>query len=418
MCQINSVPMKYAIGYLDVLTPPQFDLDASGAVTTTMSPGGESESTGSADARAFGGSPPAATGSAQVSVAEGGNATLTCQASGHPTPVITWRREDGQSILFKGPDSDGVQKIEGQNSLVLSRVHRLNAGAYLCIASNGVQPSASKRQVLDVKYSPTITVAQTDVGVALLSTASSPSSLITNPQQQQQLQQQQQRALISCVVELNPLGTYHWFKLAGSTSPMTTMSTTDINSRQQQWADDAALLESGDELSNSDKFEIVNKLLSSEKVQMQLFIRKLDRSDMAQYKCIPKNTIGHQSSTIRLYEKPASSSSSRTSGLLVTNTGTDDMINGNNLSDQSMDPSSITLSSNLNHHQRGSNSNQRAHTRSSWLVHNNRNNPTNNSGNRWQPSAQSSSPSSAQSGSIRSLISLDQVPILIHCPLR
>nr|CAI5843763.1 unnamed protein product [Callosobruchus analis] len=36
-----------------------------------------------------------------MSVSEGENTTLICKAAGHPTPRITWRREDGQPILIR-----------------------------------------------------------------------------------------------------------------------------------------------------------------------------------------------------------------------------------------------------------------------------------------------------------------------------
>lgn len=39
--------------------------------------------------------------SGDMSISEGENATLICKAAGHPTPRITWRREDGHPILFR-----------------------------------------------------------------------------------------------------------------------------------------------------------------------------------------------------------------------------------------------------------------------------------------------------------------------------
>ena len=33
---------------------------------------------------------------------EGENVTLSCEATGHPKPLIVWRREDGDAILLNG----------------------------------------------------------------------------------------------------------------------------------------------------------------------------------------------------------------------------------------------------------------------------------------------------------------------------
>ena len=103
-------------------------------------------------------------------VREGSNASLTCAARGHPQPHILWRREDGASItkgklkgtlFFFGLFSSFsfnclcllffvANAFDGE-VLALARVSRLHIGAYLCIASNGVPPSVSKRIVLNVQ---------------------------------------------------------------------------------------------------------------------------------------------------------------------------------------------------------------------------------------------------------------------------
>lgn len=41
-------------------------------------------------------------------VREGSNVTLRCAAAGLPTPNITWRREDGESILL-GDGQEGKE---------------------------------------------------------------------------------------------------------------------------------------------------------------------------------------------------------------------------------------------------------------------------------------------------------------------
>ncbi|CAB4068484.1 HNT [Lepeophtheirus salmonis] len=65
MCQINTDPMKSQTGYLEITQPPRI------LVTGTSS---------------------------DLTINEGYPARLTCYASGHPMPTITWKREDGQPI--------------------------------------------------------------------------------------------------------------------------------------------------------------------------------------------------------------------------------------------------------------------------------------------------------------------------------
>ena len=66
MCQINTERMKQQNGCLDVNVPPDIDYLQT---------------------------------SKDVVVQEGENVTLVCRASGHPAPRITWRREDGDTIV-------------------------------------------------------------------------------------------------------------------------------------------------------------------------------------------------------------------------------------------------------------------------------------------------------------------------------
>lgn len=134
-------------------------------------------------------------------VAEASNVTLKCAATGSPQPTITWRREGGEPIsLLDGAEgiqctrissicttlknenfqniaartflsilignhifpnafcrsikmtitiNHAVLSMEG-SSITIPRVNRLQMGAYLCIASNGVPPTVSKRVMLIV----------------------------------------------------------------------------------------------------------------------------------------------------------------------------------------------------------------------------------------------------------------------------
>lgn len=112
--------------------------------------------------------------SSDVIVREGANVTLTCRANGSPKPTIKWKRDDNSKISiskghvgkilhnqkkvisFLAPSQIflfSVPEWEGE-VLDMARISRLDMGAYLCIASNGVPPTVSKRVKVsvDCKY--------------------------------------------------------------------------------------------------------------------------------------------------------------------------------------------------------------------------------------------------------------------------
>ncbi|EFN86264.1 Lachesin, partial [Harpegnathos saltator] len=109
MCQINTAAAKTQYGYLHVVVPPNID-----------------DSQSSSDAI----------------VREGANVSLTCKATGSPTPSIRWKRDDGSKISINKTLS--VPEWEGE-TLEMARISRLDMGAYLCIASNGIPPTVSKQ---------------------------------------------------------------------------------------------------------------------------------------------------------------------------------------------------------------------------------------------------------------------------------
>ncbi|XP_023322130.1 lachesin [Eurytemora carolleeae] len=120
MCQVNTDPMRSKRGYLEVTVPPSI-----------------------LDARS----------STDLVVKEKDRVNLTCEARGYPEPQVLWRREDGEIIL----SSEKGKTISG-GSLLFERVGREHIGTYLCIASNGVPPSVSKRVQLRVQFPPMMTV--------------------------------------------------------------------------------------------------------------------------------------------------------------------------------------------------------------------------------------------------------------------
>ena len=114
MCQINTDPMVHRSGYVQVVVPP--------TIVHTGQP-------------------------QNMVVREGDNVTLSCNANGYPPPHIVWRREDGDDILLGGKK---LNILEGA-SLRLEKISRLNMGDYLCVASNGIPPSASNRFSIKVQ---------------------------------------------------------------------------------------------------------------------------------------------------------------------------------------------------------------------------------------------------------------------------
>ncbi|XP_050440686.1 neurotrimin-like isoform X3 [Adelges cooleyi] len=131
MCQINTDPMKSQLGFMDIVVPP----DILDYPTST-----------------------------DMNVREGSNVSLRCAASGSPAPNITWRREGGEQIQMERGKQ--VHNVDGP-LLNLTRVSRVHMGAYLCIASNGVPPSVSKRIMLVVNFPPMIWIKNQLIGAAV-----------------------------------------------------------------------------------------------------------------------------------------------------------------------------------------------------------------------------------------------------------
>ncbi|XP_050700993.1 lachesin-like [Eriocheir sinensis] len=233
MCQVNTDPMRSKQGYVDVVVPPDIiDRESSGDLT----------------------------------IREGQDVTLTCRAKGHPTPSIVWRREDNQDIVLDSDKADvgdlgvaaaevgagtdsahTVKSVEGE-TLVMKRVSRLQMGSYLCIASNGIPPSISKRTQLRVQFPPVAWVPQQLEGAYV-----------------------GQELTIECHTEAFPKSINFW---------------TNTN---------------GDMVVADERYEpIVAE--TSYKVYMKLRIRRVDKKDIGTFHCIAKNSLGETDGAIRIYE--------------------------------------------------------------------------------------------------------------------
>ncbi|KYN10990.1 Lachesin, partial [Trachymyrmex cornetzi] len=241
MCQVNTNPMISQVGFLQVVVPPNI-LDSLSTEST-------------------------------VAVREHQNITLTCKADGYPPPKLMWKREDGQVISLnkhhKGasdshlrlspPPASGAHDFSGVRvevnlydgeQLNLTRITRSEMGAYLCIATNGVPPTVSKRITVDVEFSPMIFVPNQLVGA--------PTG--TN-------------VTIDCHTEAYPRAMSYWFL--------------------------------GDEMILSNEKYATNIMENSYRAHMRLTIRNLTASDFGSYRCISKNSLGETEGSIRLYRRPS-----------------------------------------------------------------------------------------------------------------
>ncbi|XP_026465262.1 protein CEPU-1-like [Ctenocephalides felis] len=213
MCQINTVTAKTQFGYLHVVVPPNIDDSLS---------------------------------SSDVIVREGANVSLACRATGSPQPTVRWKRDDNTKISIN--KTLQVMEWEGP-TLELTRISRLDMGAYLCIASNGVPPTVSKRIKVSVDFPPMLWIPHQLVGAPLAYSVT-----------------------LECFTEAHPTSLNYWTR------------------------------EDGHMIHESRKYKAESTLGSpSYKMHMKLTIMNIQHSDYGTYKCVAKNPRGETDGTIRLY---------------------------------------------------------------------------------------------------------------------
>ncbi|XP_018798954.1 PREDICTED: lachesin-like isoform X1 [Bactrocera latifrons] len=213
MCQINTVTAKTQFGYLNVVVPPNIDDSLS---------------------------------SSDVIVREGANISLRCRASGSPRPIIKWKRDDNSRITIN--KNHIVNEWEG-DTLEITRISRLDMGAYLCIASNGVPPTVSKRIKVSVDFPPMLLI---------------PHQLVGAPEGF--------NVTIECFTEAHPTSLNYWTRGEG---PI---------------------------IHDSYKYKVESSVgVPVYKTHMKLTIINVSSGDDGIYKCVAKNPRGETDGVIRLY---------------------------------------------------------------------------------------------------------------------
>ncbi|XP_049536640.1 lachesin [Anopheles darlingi] len=239
MCQINASPMRKQIGCIDVQVPPDIINEES---------------------------------SADIAVQEGEDATIVCKAVGHPTPRVTWKREDGEYMLLRKPQSRELIRVEAYNGthLHLPKLERRQMGAYLCIASNDVPPAVSKRVSLSVHFAPSVRPTSQLLGAPLGSDVQ-----------------------LECTVEASPMPVSYWLK-GGRVLPNNFASITNGNYEQ-------AGLSRPEMLLDGPKYGIGEERHGF-RTNMRLVVRSFSPADVGTYHCVSTNSLGRADGTMRLYE--------------------------------------------------------------------------------------------------------------------
>lgn len=173
----------------------------------------------------------------------GKSAELFCEASGYPSPKITWKKQDG-TLLPSGKETE----TNPNGKLVIQDVKREQRGNYICTADNGVGKSKERVIQFQVGFPPSIE----------METPKAPQAL-------------GYEANLMCTIQAHPSPTIQWVK-------------------------------NGENIHNGYNFKISHFASEDDYITSSLKIYYVYEEDYGEYSCKAGNRYGSKNATMELYE--------------------------------------------------------------------------------------------------------------------
>ena len=84
-----------------------------------------------------------------VTTVEGQGVVLSCSVKGHPSPNVRWTK-NGERLNIAANPRLNVSQTNNIHSLIITDVHRSDAGQYGCVAYNSLANTTSSAATLEV----------------------------------------------------------------------------------------------------------------------------------------------------------------------------------------------------------------------------------------------------------------------------
>lgn len=174
-----------------------------------------------------------------VIVGTGDTFTLSCTATGYPTPKISWRRENNGLLPTGGVIAKG-------NSITIYNATKDDRGIYYCIADNSVGRPARRSVGVEIEFAPQVSLVRAKYHQA-----------VGYP------------AEIHCSIEASPEPDISWLK-------------------------------DGYQINSDNFYQITTTSSSHGFIQTTLRIRKVELRDFGFYRCRAINKLGDRQNTVLL----------------------------------------------------------------------------------------------------------------------